>query len=105
MHQQSICTGVKCGMTRSELTTQLAAQQPQLTAKDIEFAVKAIIDSMSNALANGDRVEIRGFGSFALNYRAPRKGRNPKTGEAVQIPAKSVPHFKVGKELRERVDK
>lgn len=92
-------------MTRSELTTQLAAQQPQLTAKDIEFAVKAIIDSMSNALANGDRVEIRGFGSFALNYRAPRKGRNPKTGEAVQIPAKSVPHFKVGKELRERVDK
>ena len=92
-------------MTRSDLITQLAAQHPQLTAKDIELAVKTILDTMSTKLAEGGRIEIRGFGSFCLNHRPPRKGRNPKTGESVLVPAKSVPHFKTGKEMRERVDK
>ena len=66
--------------------------------------MKVILDAMSDALSRGDRIEIRGFGSFALNYRPPRTGRNPKSGEKVQVPAKYVPHFKAGKELRERVD-
>ena len=91
-------------MTRSDLIIQLAAKHPQLTAKDIELAVKAILDTLSNTLARGDRVEIRGFGSFSLSHRPARKGHNPKTGETVLIPARSVPHFKAGKELRERVD-
>ncbi len=91
-------------MTRSELIEQIAALQPQLSVKDIELAVKAIIDRMSQSLANGERVEIRGFGSFSLHYRASRVGRNPKTGESVSLQAKHVPHFKPGKELRERVN-
>lgn len=91
-------------MTRSDLIIQLAAKHPQLTAKDIELAAKAILDTLSNTLARGDRVEIRGFGSFSLSRRPARKGHNPKTGETVLIPARSVPHFKAGKELRERVD-
>jgi integration host factor subunit beta len=66
--------------------------------------VKVILDALTDALARGDRIEIRGFGSFTLNYRPPRLGRNPKSGEKVQVPAKYVPHFKPGKELRERVD-
>ena len=73
-------------------------------AKDAEFAVKMILDAMAGALITGDRIEIRGFGSFALNYRPPRTGRNPKSGEKVLVPEKYVPHFKAGKELRERVD-
>jgi len=73
-------------------------------AKDADFAVKMILDAMSEALVRGDRIEIRGFGSFALNYRPPRTGRNPKSGEKVSVPSKWVPHFKAGKELRERVD-
>ena len=73
-------------------------------AKDADFAVKMILDAMSEAMVRGDRIEIRGFGSFALNYRPPRTGRNPKSGEKVSVPAKWVPHFKAGKELRERVD-
>ena len=90
-------------MTRSDLIVKLAEKYPQLLAKDAEMAVKVILDSLTNALARGGRIEIRGFGSFALNYRPPRQGRNPKTGDAVKVPAKYVPHFKAGKELRERV--
>ncbi|HRH73442.1 integration host factor subunit beta [Zoogloea sp.] len=91
-------------MTKSELIARLAERFPQLVAKDAEFAVKMILDAMTDALSRGDRIEIRGFGSFALNYRPPRVGRNPKSGEKVQVPEKFVPHFKAGKELRERVD-
>lgn len=91
-------------MTKSELIVRLAERFPQLVAKDADFAVKMILDAMSDALARGGRIEIRGFGSFSLNYRPPRLGRNPKSGEKVQVPEKYVPHFKAGKELRERVD-
>lgn len=91
-------------MTRSDIIRKLSEQHPQLTAKDIELAVKCVLDSISSSLAKGGRVEVRGFGSFGLNYRPPRKGRNPKTGATVMVPAKYVPHFKMGKELRERVD-
>ena len=91
-------------MTKSELIARLAERFPQLVAKDADFAVKMMLDAMSEALVRGDRIEIRGFGSFALNYRPPRIGRNPKSGEKVSVPAKWVPHFKAGKELRERVD-
>lgn len=91
-------------MTRSDLIVKLAERYPQLLGKDAELAVKVILDSMATTLTSGDRIEIRGFGSFALNYRPPRMGRNPKSGEKVQVPAKYVPHFKAGKELRERVD-
>ena len=91
-------------MTRSDLIVKLAERYPQLLGKDAELAVKVILDSMATTLASGDRIEIRGFGSFALNYRPPRMGRNPKSGDKVQVPAKYVPHFKAGKELRERVD-
>jgi len=90
-------------MNRSDLITRLAELHPQLLAKDAELAVKVILDSMSAILSHGGRVEIRGFGSFGLNYRPPRQGRNPKTGGEVKVPAKYVPHFKAGKELRERV--
>ncbi len=91
-------------MTKSELIARLASRFPQLVAKDADFAVKMMLDAMSEALAKGDRIEIRGFGSFALNYRPPRTGRNPKSGDKVSVPEKWVPHFKAGKELRERVD-
>ena len=91
-------------MTRSDLVAQLAERFGQLTHRDTEFAVKTILDAMSDALARGHRIEIRGFGSFGLNYRPPRVGRNPKSGEKVHVPEKHVPHFKAGKELRERVD-
>ncbi len=90
-------------MTRSDLIARLAELHPQLLAKDAELAVKVILDILSSTLARGGRIEIRGFGSFGLNYRPPRQGRNPKTGEKVKVPAKYVPHFKAGKELRERV--
>ncbi|MBI4741653.1 MAG: integration host factor subunit beta [Betaproteobacteria bacterium] len=91
-------------MTKSELIALLAERFPQLVAKDADFAVKTILDALSEALVKGDRIEIRGFGSFALNYRPPRVGRNPKSGDKVSVPEKWVPHFKAGKELRERVD-
>ncbi len=91
-------------MTRSDLILKLAERFPQLLGKDAEMAVKVLLDSMATTLSRGDRIEIRGFGSFALNYRPPRIGRNPKSGDKVQVPAKYVPHFKAGKELRERVD-
>lgn len=91
-------------MTKSELIARLAGNYNQLVAKDAEFAVKTILDAMAQALANGQRIEIRGFGSFALNVRPPRIGRNPKSGDTVMVQEKRVPHFKPGKELRERVD-
>ena len=91
-------------MTKSELITRLATRFPQLVAKDADYAVKMILDEMTAALARGDRIEIRGFGSFSLNHRPPRVGRNPKSGEKVLVPEKRVPHFKAGKELCERVD-
>lgn len=91
-------------MTKSELIAALAASYPQLAASDADIAVKTIIDAMTQSLADGHRIEIRGFGSFALSQRAPRIGRNPKTGEKVMVPGKHVPHFKAGKALRESVD-
>jgi integration host factor subunit beta len=91
-------------MTKSELIERLAERFPQLVAKDADYAVKMILDAMVDSLSQGGRIEIRGFGSFALNYRPPRVGRNPKSGEKVRVPQKYVPHFKAGKELRERVD-
>jgi integration host factor subunit beta len=91
-------------MTRSELIEKLAADQTHLSQADVELAVRAIIDQLSGALAGGDRIEIRGFGSFALHHRPPRVGRTPKTGDPVALPAKHVPHFKPGKALRARVD-
>lgn len=92
-------------MTRSELIDLMASRQDQLSPKDVELAVKLIIDLMAETLAAGERIEIRGFGSFSLHYREPRRGRNPKTGDAVQLEGKHVPHFKPGKELRERVNR
>lgn len=91
-------------MTKSELIEILAAKNSHLNHKDVELAVKSLIEQMSQSLSTGNRIEIRGFGSFSLHYRPPRMGRNPKTGEAVALAAKYVPHFKPGKELRERVD-
>lgn len=91
-------------MTKSELIDQIVSKQTQLSAKDVELAVKAIISYMSEVLSDGGRIEIRGFGSFSLHYRAPRVGRNPKTGEPVELNGKYVPHFKPGKELRDRVN-
>jgi len=90
-------------MTKSELIEQIAMRQPELSAKDVETAVRIILDDMTDSLASGGRVEIRGFGSFSLHYREPRVGRNPKTGDAVDLEGKYVPHFKPGKELREQV--
>ena len=92
-------------MTRSELIDLIASQQTQLSAKDVELAMKLIIDHMAETLAMGGRIEIRGFGSFSLHYREPRKGRNPKTGDPVELEGKYAPHFKPGKELRERVNR
>lgn len=92
-------------MTKSELVEKLAARFPQLLLRDADISVKTILDAMSEALADGHRIEIRGFGSFGLNRRPPRVGRNPKSGERVLVPEKRVPHFKAGKELRERVDR
>ncbi|MEW5008688.1 MAG: integration host factor subunit beta [Cycloclasticus sp.] len=91
-------------MTKSELIEKLAEQQVHLPYKDVELAIKCVLESMSRALASGDRIEIRGFGSFSLHYRPPRIGRNPKNGESVALSGKYVPHFKPGKELRTRVD-
>lgn len=91
-------------MTKSELIETLALRQTHLAFADVELAVRNVIEQMSGALANGERIEVRGFGSFSLHYRPPRTGRNPKTGTAVALPGKHVPHFKPGKELRERVN-
>ncbi len=91
-------------MTKSELIESIAAKQDQLLVKDVELSVKLMLEHMSDVLAAGERIEIRGFGSFSLHYRAPRVGRNPKTGESVELEGKYVPHFKPGKELRDRVN-
>jgi integration host factor subunit beta len=91
-------------MTRAELIQQLSTRFPQLTATDVDLAVRVILDGMSRTLVRGGRIEVRGFGGFGINYRPPRKGRNPKTGASVMVPAKYTPHFKAGKELRDRVD-
>lgn len=91
-------------MTKSELIERIAERQDQLSPKDIELAIKLILEYMSQSLASGSRIEIRGFGSFSIHYRAPRIGRNPKTGESVQLEGKYVPHFKPGKELRDKVN-
>jgi integration host factor subunit beta len=91
-------------MTKSELIARLAKHYPQLIAKDAEFAVAAILEAMTMNLVRGGRIEIRGFGSFGINHRPSRTGRNPKTGEKVPVSEKYVPHFKAGRELRERVD-
>jgi integration host factor subunit beta len=91
-------------MTKSELIEAIAQKQKHLPAKDVELAVKHLLELMSDALASGQRIEIRGFGSFSLHYRPPRMGRNPKTGEAVALAGKHVPHFKPGKDLRDRVN-
>ena len=91
-------------MTKSDLIEKISFSQGQLSYRDVELSVKTIIEKMSDRLSSGERIEIRGFGSFCLHYRAPRIGRNPKTGEKVSLRAKHVPHFKPGKELRERVN-
>jgi len=91
-------------MTKSELIDRIAGKQTQLSSKDVELSVKAMIEYMSQVLSEGGRIEIRGFGSFSLHYRIPRVGRNPKTGTPVDLSGKYVPHFKPGKELRDRVN-
>ncbi len=91
-------------MTKSELIEQLAEQHPHIPARDVENAVKEILEQMAGSLSSAERIEIRGFGSFSLHFRAPRTGRNPKTGETVELDGKHVPHFKPGKELRDRVN-
>ena len=90
-------------MTKSELIEILSRRQPHLKADDVDLAVKSLLEMMGGALATGERIEVRGFGSFSLHFRPPRTGRNPKTGDAVALAGKHVPHFKPGKELRERV--
>jgi len=92
-------------MTKSEIIEMIARKQIHLPLKDVELSVKHILDLMSSSLSNGQRIEIRGFGSFSLHYRAPRIGRNPKTGEPVSLSGKYVPHFKPGKDLKMQVDK
>ena len=91
-------------MTRSHLIAKLAKHYPQLVAKDAELAVKAILDAIAMTMVKGERAEIRGFGSFGINYRSARTGRNPKTGVKLAVPAKAAPRFKAGRELRKRVD-
>lgn len=91
-------------MTKSELIERIVDRQGQLSVRDVELAIKTMLDHMAQALAAGERIEIRGFGSFSLHYRSPRVGRNPKTGESVELEGKYVPHFKPGKELRESVN-
>ncbi len=91
-------------MTKSDLIDIIARKQSHLAYKDVELSIKTLLEQMSQALAGGERIEIRGFGSFSLHFRPPRTGRNPKTGDSVSLPGKNVPHFKPGKELRERVN-
>ncbi len=95
----------KSMITKSELIENIASKQNHLAYKDIELSVKSLLEQMSTSLSRGERIEVRGFGSFSLHFRPPRIGRNPKTGDAVSLPGKHVPHFKPGKELRERVNR
>ncbi|MGV6816023.1 MAG: integration host factor subunit beta [Thiotrichales bacterium] len=90
-------------MTKSDLIEALTQKQPHLAPKDVELSVKILLENMSRSLSTGDRIEIRGFGSFSLHFRPPRLGRNPKTGDSVELTGKYVPHFKPGKQLRERI--
>ena len=91
-------------MTKSELIERLCAEQTHLSAKEIEDAVKDTLEHMASTLETGDRIEIRGFGSFSLHYREPRVGRNPKTGEPLNIPASQNVQFKSGKHLKETIN-
>ncbi len=91
-------------MNKSDLIQHLAVRLGHLDLGDVELAVRVMLESMAQALAEGDRIEIRGFGSFALHYRRPRIGRNPRTGEVVALPGKHVPHFKPGKTVRQLVN-
>ena len=91
-------------MTKSELIERLMDESSSMQSRDVEVAVKELLEYMAQTLQRGVRIEIRGFGSFSLHYREPRVGRNPKTGQSVQLEGKYVPHFKPGKELRDRVD-
>ncbi len=91
-------------MTKSELIDKIAQRQSHLAYRDVELSVKSLLEQMGKSLSAGERIEVRGFGSFSLHFRPPRTGRNPKTGDAVYLPGKHVPHFKPGKELRERVN-
>ncbi len=91
-------------MTKSELVEKLVESNPMLTRREMELVVNTVFDSMTEALKSGEKVEIRGFGSFTIRERGAREARNPKSGEVVSIPAKKTPFFKTGKELRERVD-
>jgi integration host factor subunit beta len=91
-------------LNKSDLIEALAKKLPNLAARDVEVIVNTIFDSMTESLAGGDRIEIRGFGSFEVRVRKPRIGRNPKTGQSVSVGQRRVPFFKVGKELRERVN-
>lgn len=95
----------KSMITKSELIENIASKQNHLAYKDIELSIKSLLEQMSTSLSRGERIEVRGFGSFSLHFRPPRIGRNPKTGDAVSLPGKHVPHFKPGKELRERVNR
>jgi len=98
-----MATANQAFMTKSELIEILTQRQGHLKSEDVDLAVKSLLEMMGGALAHGERIEIRGFGSFSLHFRPPRTGRNPKTGDAVPLPGKHVPHFKPGKDLRERV--
>lgn len=91
-------------MTKSELIERISESQDQLSCRDVELAVKLMLEYMSQILSSGERIEVRGFGSFSLHYREPRVGRNPKTGDSVVLEGKYVPHFKPGKEMRDRVN-
>ena len=91
-------------MTKSELIERITERQTHLSARDVELAIKTVLEHMAEALSDGERIEVRGFDSFSLHYRSPRQGRNPKTGESVLLDGKYVPHFKPGKELRESVN-
>ncbi|MCC5810319.1 MAG: integration host factor subunit beta [Ectothiorhodospiraceae bacterium] len=91
-------------MTKSELIELIASKQQHLAYRDVELAVKTLLEHMSESLSTGERIEIRGFGSFSLHHRPPRIGRNPKTGDPVALPGKYVPHFKPGKQMRQRVN-
>jgi integration host factor subunit beta len=91
-------------MTKSELIAKLATRNPNLYLRDIEMIVETIMDEMTEALVRGDRIELRGFGAFSVKKRAARVGRNPRTGESVEVPAKNMPAFKTGKALRDRLN-
>ncbi len=92
-------------MIKSELVLKIADQNPHLYQRDVENIVTAILEEITKALSNGDRVELRGFGAFSVKHRMARVGRNPRTGEHVQVDEKSVPYFKTGKEMRQRLNK